>query len=906
MNPLAWFRSAVSALFGRSRLEGDLDQELRAHLEDRASDLQRSGIPRKEAERRAQVEFGGYQKFKEECREAMGAHFVETLVQDVRYGLRMLGKSPAFTIVAVLTLALGIGSVTFIFSAVYGVILNTFPFRDANEVTSFTIQNQARPGGREFLSMQEFLYFREHSHVFQDFSGEYGGFGTTPVRYTSGRATYQFDADFLSVNSFKFFGVNPLMGRLPTPDDVKPGAAPVFVMGYKLWRAQFNEDPKVVGRSFTLNGVPTTLVGIMPPRFRWAWVDVWLPFSIDPAEALTNPDLKNQFLYTVGRLKPGVTLKAAAADLDLVAHQYAKITPRSYPKRFTVTAASLADRVTGGFKDLMYPLLAAVLMLLLIACSNIANLLLSRATVREKEIAIRVSLGATRARLVRQLLVESLLLAAAGCFVGCLFAWVAIKLVVPLVPYNMFPQEAVITLNAPVLGAALLVAVVSTVLCGLVPALRSVRVDLRPRLAGDARGSGADFRHGKLRSVLVIAEVALSIVLLIGAGLMMRTFWNIKNIDLGFDPHNILETQLSFPQRSGDQDSQQANDKASQHAADQEIQQQDIVSRKVLDRMQSLPGVSSAALVSTPPAYGGMGIEITIPGKTHAERWTSLLNACSERYFDLLRLRIFEGRVFSRGDLDLARPVAVVSQAFAGKYFGGESPIGESVHFPILDQTPRFKGLLFEIIGVVSDVKNGDPRKPPAPEVYIPYTIAGANGDTLLVRSLVSPGSLIPTIRRQLSDIDSDLALVNPATIESMLQRDIFSPPQFEFTILTTFAAIALALLVAGIFSVMAYTVSLQTREIGVRMALGAQPRSILRMVLAKGMLMALIGIVAGVCASLAVTKFLREFLLGIQPTDLATFVVVSMFVVVVALIACWLPARRAMRVDPMVALRYE
>ena len=888
----------IANSFHRSKLDKEIEAELSAHIEMRAADNVAAGMSPDEARREALLRFGNRTVLKERVTAADAQTFVDSLWQDLRYGLRMLRKSPGFTAVAILTLALGIGAVTLIFSAVYGVILNTFPFRDASQVTSFTIADLNHPGrGREFLSVAEFLYFREHSQAFEDFSGEYGGFGATPERYTTRNATYQFDADFLSVNSFQFFGIRPLVGRLPAPADVKPGATPVFVMGYKLWHGEFNSDPNVVGKSFTLNGVPTTLVGIMPPRFRWAWVDVWVPFSVDPAEALTKPGLKNQFLYTVGRLKPGVSLSTAAADLNVVAHQYAKIAPADYPKRFTVTATSLSDRVTGGFKELMYPLLAAVFMLLLIACSNIANLLLSRATAREKEMAIRASLGASRLRLIRQLLVESLLLAMAGCLVGCLFAWLAIKGIVPLIPYNTFPQEAVISLNGPVLGAALLIAMFSTILCGIVPALHSVRDGVRRRVAGDDRGS--DLRSGKLRSALVITEVSLGIVLLVCAGLMMRTFWNIKNVDLGFDPHNILAEQLSFSRSDSKTDS-------SQQTEAQQTEQENVTSRKVLEQVESLPGVARAALASSPPAFEGFSSEITIPGKTHAERWTTRINLCSEQYFELLHLRLLSGKVFSRGDIDLVRPVAVISATFAHKYFGADNAVGQSIHFAVLDQLPNFKDKLFEIIGVVSDVGSGDPRKGSQPQAYIPYTLVGANEDTLLVGTLVPPASLIPTIRTRVWAIDSNLALLNPATIDAMLQRAIFSSPQFEFVILTAFAAIALGLLMAGIFSVMAYTVSLRTHEIGVRMALGAKPEAILRMMLLKGVRLVLVGVGIGVGASLAVTKLLQEFLFGVRSTDPATFLGVSAFVVLVAVLACWIPARRAMKVDPMVALRYE
>ena len=365
------------------------------------------------------------------------------LLQDFRFAIRSLTKDRRFALLAILALAMGIGSATVIFSAVYGVILNTFPFRDADQVTSFGIQDLSNPGNgrRESLSLPEFLDYREQSHAFADISGEYGGFGSTPLLYTVGDSSFEFSADFLSANSFAFFGVKPVVGRLATPEDTKPGAAPVFMMSYKVWRQQFNGDSKIVGTNFTLNGVSRTLVGIMPPRFRWGWADLWVPFPIDRGQIMSDPDLSKGSVWCVGRLNPGVSLKIAEADLNVVAHQLANIYPKDYPKQFTVTATRLTDRVVGPFKNLIYPLLGAVLMLLLIACSNVANLLLARATVREKEIAIRASIGASRARLVRQFLVESSVLAAAGCLFGCLLAYVGIRVVVPLIPYNVFPQE---------------------------------------------------------------------------------------------------------------------------------------------------------------------------------------------------------------------------------------------------------------------------------------------------------------------------------------------------------------------------------------------------------------------------------------------------------------------------------
>ncbi|HKS83772.1 MAG TPA: ABC transporter permease, partial [Candidatus Acidoferrales bacterium] len=836
--------------------------------------------------------FGGVEKMKEECRDMRGAHWLENFRHDLRYGIRTLFKDRRFTLLAILALALGIGSATVIFSAIYGVILNTFPFRNADEVTSFGIQDLNHPrGDREVYRFDEFLYFCDHNHVFQDLSGEFGGFTSSPVTYTGKSGTYQFDADYLSVNSFRFFGLSPLLGRLPSEDDVKPGTPPVFVIGDKLWSRQFNRDPNIVGQSFLLNGTPRILVGIMPPRFRWAWVDVWIPFSLNAGESGLDQDVAKQFLYTVGRLKPGVSLKAAAADLDVVAHQYAKIHANLYPKQFTVVTRRLSDQVVGGFKSLIYPLIAAVVLLLLIGCSNVANLLLARATVREKEVAVRSSLGAGRGRLIRQYLAESCVFAAAGCISGCLLAWIGIRLLVPLVPYNAFPQEAVIQLNLPVLLFAVGITAITTMLCGLVPALQALRGDLQPKLIGSGKGSGSGIRHGRLRSALVIAEVALSIVLLVGAGLTMRAFWSTVHVDFGFNPSQVLALQLAFP-------------RGVHHTAQEETQ----IFQNAFEHIHNLPGVLSASIATSVPPFGGDSSDVDIPGKTHSEDWSSQFDLCSEGYFSTMQLRLLRGRLFSQSDVTSAQRVAVISQAFATKYFGDSNPIGQDISFKLFDEVPELKGALFQIVGVVSDVRNRGPRNSPAPEAYLPYTIIASGRGAIVVRTAMNPDAMVSTIRRTVWDVDSNLAMPTAETIETALQRQVFAFPRFEFAVFAAFAQIGVALIVIGVFSVMAYTVSLQTHEIGIRMALGAQRPDVMKMILRKGLILVVGGIAFGLAASWALKSVIAHLVFGASVSEsvLSTFAIVALIVLAVGAAACYLPARRATRVDPLVALRYE
>jgi predicted permease len=816
---------------------------------------------------------------------------IASFLQDFRYAVRSLAKDRAFAFLAILALGLGIGSATVIFSAVYGVILNTFPFEKPDQVTSFGVQDLRNPGNgrREFLSIPEFLDYRQQNHVFQDISGEYGGFGSKPVRYTAADGTYEFSADYMSSNSFAFFGVKPVLGRLATPEDTSPGATPVFMMSSKLWQKQFNSDPKIVGTSFVLNGTARTLVGIMPPRFRWGWSEIWIPFSIDRGHVASDPELAKGWVWCVGRLKPGVSLKNAEADLDVVAHQLAKIYPDNYPKQFTVTATRLTDRVVGGFKSLLYPLLGAVLMLLLIACSNVANLLLARATAREGEIAIRSSLGAARMRLVQQFLVESFVLAAAGCFAGCLLAYVGIRAAIPFIPYNAFPQEAVIELNSKVLLFSLGLTVLTTLLCGLAPAVHSLRRDLRSGMANTGKASNAVFRHGKWRAALVIAEVAFSMVLLVGTGLMMRTFLAITHIDVGFDPTRVLSAHLAFPASSY-----------------QTKEQQKQFLGRVLERVGAVPGVAAAANSIAAPPQWGVRSNIAILGKTHSETWSTTGELVSEGYFRVLGLQLLRGRVFTSSEVDSARPLLVVNQAFAQKFLTGSDPIGQQVKLNALDDVPDAPHDYFEIIGVVNDQKNEGLLRRAAPEVFLPDTITGIGEHTLLVRSALDPESLLPAIRRAVWAVDPDVALANAGTLESFLQRDNFANPQFEAITSGAFAAMGIVLVVIGVFSVMAYTVSLRRHEIGVRMALGAARTHVLTMVLRRGLVLILAGIGLGLFASFSLMRFLSSQVWGVSLHDPWTYGIVAVCVGTVGLAACLAPARRATKIDPIVALRYD
>ncbi len=810
---------------------------------------------------------------------------MSSIWQDLRYGLRGLRRQPGFTVLAILALALGIGSVTTIFSVIDNVLLDPFPYKDARRIVTFEIHDVERGdrGGRGFFSIPEFLDYQEQNHVFDRVVGD----TNEDVLYTSGDGTERFQGTNVTPNVFAFLGMPALLGRGIAAEDGKPGAAPVFVLSYKVWLKEFNLDPKVLGRTFVLNAKPRTLVGIMPPRFTWWGADLWIPAALDRSD----PEARQRYFVMHGRLKPGLTIRQAEADLDVVAHRLARVYPKEYPKKFGIQVETLADSVVGRFATVLYTLLAAVGLLLLIACANVANMLLARATAREKEMAIRSSLGAGRWRLIRQLLIESLLLALGGAMAGCLVAYGAIQALVAALPEHTIPDEAVISLNVPVLLFSLSVAVVTALLFGLAPALHMAKPDIVEPLKDSGRGVIGGFRHGRLRNTLVVVEVALSMVLLVGAGLLMRSFVALQNVELGLNPDNILVARLPLPKE------QYKTAAAKQHFF-----------RELLPRLYALPGVVAATETSTLPPYGGIPSEIDIPGKTHSDKWNALFQLCSEGYFPTLGIRMLRGRLLSEADVNDARKVAVVNQTLVKKFFGRDDPIGRQIKLSMLETLPEspMKNPVFEIIGVVADVKNQGIQEPPNPEVWVPYTVTGAFERGILVRTSQEPLPMLNTVRRAIWAVDGNVALTLTGTLKDFLKSFSYAEPRFTLILLGVFAGVGLVLVGIGVYSVIAYTVSRQTHEIGIRMALGAGHADVLRMVMRMGLRLIGLGTIAGLAASFAVTRLLASQLWGVSPHDPVTMCVVVAVVTFVGLAACYFPARRAMRVDPMVALRYE
>jgi putative ABC transport system permease protein len=806
------------------------------------------------------------------------------LSQDFRDAVRSLRKHPAFVALAVLALGLGIGSTTTIFSVIHGVLLDPFPYLDSDRVVMIQISDakQPRPGGRTGFQLAEFLDYQQQVQVFEEVIA--GGY--EDVLYTTGEGTEQFGGGLMSANTFQFLGVPALHGRYLLPEDAKPDAPKVFVMSHKMWVKHFNNDPSIVGRKFVLNGVSNTLVGIMPPRFTKLAADLYKPVVLDRAD----PETRDNYFVLQARLKRGVSLAQAQAHIAVVAANVAKQYPKNYPDKFNVKVLSWVEWVIGPFRQTLFILAAAVGLLLLIACGNVANMLLSRAAVREREMAIRASIGATRRQLVQQLLVESLLLALMGTVLGCLLAFFGLKLLVASIPDGLIPREAVIRLNLPVMLFSLGTAALTTLLFGLVPALQTARPDLVEPLRDAAKGSSGPHR-GRLTGALVMAEVALSLVLLAGAGLLMRSFFNLTTVDLGLNPENVLHARLPLPRGTYETASGKQ-----------------VLFRQMLTRVGELPGVVSATTVSSLPPYGGIRTEVEIPGKVHQEKWHLIFQLVSEGYFRTLGLHLVQGRLLEAAEVNDGRKVAVVNRTLVERYFGGENPIGRRMSLTMLGTLPQGKvdDPSFEIVGVVADAKNQGPREPIMPEAFIPYSVTGTFGRGVLVRTSSAPLPMVNSVRRAIWGVDRNVALTMVNSLSESMKQFSYAEPRFGLLVLGVFAAVGLLLVALGVYSVIAYRVSRQIHDIGIRMALGASRGSVLKLVLRKGLVLVGGGVALGLAVSLVVTRILADQLFGVPPHDPATLAVVIAVVVLAGLCACYFPARRATRVDPMVALRSD
>jgi predicted permease len=830
------------------------------------------------------------------------------LIQDVRFAARQLRKNPGFASVAIWTLALGIGASAVIFSIVYNGVLYPFPYRSAERLTAISIQDMEHPERMHGMyHLAEVAAFRNGNHSFEDILG-YGIFPS--MVYTRRNSTEMLAGVGATTNAKDFWGVPAMLGRWFDDRDVQSGAPLVVVLNYRFWNREFHGDKNVLGSMVMLNGKDRTIIGVLPPRFQAVGADVYMPVSwtrAEPARTRFDWDIDDPlYFWATGILKKDVSFETASADVEVTAKQLAPSYPEDYPKKFRVNLKFLNDVVLGGLKRTMLLLLAAVGLLLFISCSNVAGLLLARASARTKEIALRAALGASRPRLIRQLLTESMVLAGAGCALGWLLAYGGLKAFMGtnLVP---LPWEAEITVNKPVLAFGIGISLLSAVFCGIAPALHAVRGDLQRGLASTGVNVDAAFQHSRFRSGLVIGQVALSILLLACAGLVTRAFITLINEKPEVQPDRIFLADVHFPRGR--------YTKAEEKLA---------FFQRFLPQLNAVPGVSSATELLGVPLLLAPSGDVTIPGKAHKDEWKTDMEPCSETYFQTMGLHLLQGRLLNASDIAGARHVTVVNEQLARKYFAGESPLGQQIKFNFFDQLPESpRDTYFEVVGVVNDTRSYDfddysslvplAKDRTRPMMYVPSSVSGFGDRSIAMRTQVPPLSLVNSIRRILWGIDPDVVLVRPQvgtasgfSLDQMMQGLVYGKQEFAAIAFMSCAALGFALALIGLFSVMTYIVSLKTHDVGVRLALGASQGVILKAMLQKGMVLIGAGIVIGALASIGLTRFLSSQFRGISSTDPLTFSVVIITVLLAGLLACFLPARRATQVDPMTTLRNE
>ena len=806
------------------------------------------------------------------------------LLQDVRYALRQMRKSPGFTASAVVALALGIGGTTVIFSVVYAALLQPLPYVESQRLVTMHVddaRNRGLKGRNEFLTT-DFLDIQRENHVFDEVIGVH----PRDAVLTGTAIPERFDCDLVTANTFSVLGVPPLYGRTPTVEDVKPDSPRVVVLSYKVFERNFGKDPSVVGRTILLDEQAATVIGIMAPRFAWWHGDIWIPVALDRVTG----NMYDRTFWLYGRLKPHVSTREATADLDIILKRLASSSLQNYPQQPSAELETYADSIVWSFRPTLFLLLGGVGVLLLIACGNVASLLLARATVRDREIAIRSVLGASHSRLVRQLLVESAVLSVGGALAALGLAFVGTSTAASVIPPGQIPIEAVIRLNLPVFFCTLAVSVVSLVLFGLLPALHTAKSDLNEPLRAGAKTISGSLRGRKLQRLFVISQIAMSVVLALGAGLVVRSFVALRHVNLGFDPDHVLSFRIVLPD---------------QHYATAE--QKGRFFRSLLPELRALPGVSSVTETSTLPPYGGIPAGVEVRGNGNENHAGALLFLISEQYFDVLNVPLFEGRPLSEPEVFNARKVAIINRTFARQYFGSTDPLGKMVKFGFLERVPEKISTWFEIVGVVADQKNQGLEEPTKPAAYIPFTITGFGNRGVLLRTHGDPHTLsFSSIQAKLRAIDSSLVTESGGTVREFISATSLSQPRFLLTLLIIFSTAGLTLVSIGVYGVISYTVERQTQEIGIRLALGAQRQGIFQRVVGEALALAGAGVVVGTVGGFAISRTMSSVLYGVPSNDPVTFASVSALVAVVALLASYIPARRAAKIDPMVALRYE
>ena len=802
-------------------------------------------------------------------------------MNDLKIAFRQLQKNPGFTAIAVTTLALGIMAATAMYSVVYAVLLDPFPYRDVDHLMSVKVWSPGERGFRTGYTTDQFIEIAERNSIFE------GTIASTisDVLWTGDGDPQRLRGNYGTPNTFQVMGVPPLLGRPYGPTDGAPGAPPVAVLGYRFWERQFGGDPNVIGRELRLNDTVRTVIGVMPKRFMWRGADVYLPIVFERGR--TTEGIR--YVHLLGRLKPGVTTAQAELDLHPIIEDLKQRTPGEFPDRWKVGLLSFKESFPSDIRENLWILFGAVWLLLLIACANVSNLLLSKAAGRQKEMAVRASLGASRARLIRQLLTESLVLAGAGCALGVALAYWSVQAVLALVPPNTIPDESEVRLNAPVLVFALVISALTSVAFGLAPALHACTCELANSLRDAGRGLSTSLRQAFLRKALVVSEVALSIILLVGAGLMIRTFLAMQNVDLGFRSDRLVTMRVPLSEK-------RYPDSVRRVEFFQQLE----------ERLKTLPGVLSVGLNTRVHPLVNWRVQVSVVGATQEDKRPVVLHQINADYPKTFGIKLLEGRLFDETDVKNKRHLAVVSQEFVRLRLDGRNPLGRIVHFPEMKAEPlHMEDDSFEVVGVVKDTLNFDLSRQVLPEIYLPFSVLGLV-DWVTTLTQQDPSLMTRAIIGQVYALDKNQPVTQVRTLERAMDEGIFAGPRFNLALFSVFGALGLSLAVIGIYGVMSNTVAQQTHEIGVRMAIGASPAEVARMVLGRGTRLLLVGLVLGLIGSIIAARFLARFIPNVSSFDLVSLSCVNILLLLTGVLACVWPARRAAKIAPIEALRYE
>ena len=874
-----WFYTVplrLRSLFRRGQVEAELNEELRYHLERQIEVNTAAGMSVEEARYAALRAMHGLDQRKEECRDMRRVRLIEDLWQDFRFSLRSLLKRPGFTAIALLALALGIGANTAIFSLVNAVILQPLPYRDPDRLISvYGTRNRSTQGS---VGPTDFLDYRSQNKTFEQFAAS--GSMMLPMNLTGSGEPERLNASIITGNYFDTFGVRPALGRGFSLENEKTGQDHVTVLSHAFWQTRFGGDPNIVNKTINLDGKAYEVLGVMPaevvlPQPAQLWVPI--NFDADPEMKMRNA----RFLRGIGRLKEGVTLDQAQTDTDLIAAQLEQQYPDSNTG-WSLRLIPLREILVGGSRTMLFILFGAVGFVLLLACANVANLLLVRAAARQKEIAMRTALGASRLRIIRQMITESLLLAIFGGALGALLAVAGVKLLVSLGEDNI-PRTANVKIDATVLAFTLLISLATGLLFGLAPAIRTMKENLVDALKDGIRGGSEATVKNRTRSLLVVFESAIAVMLLIAAGLLIRSLVALQNVDPGFDPNNVLTLRVDLPRQKYN-----TPEKASNFFEQLET------------RVAGLPGVEAVGLITDLPLSGEAR---DMPYRVEGRPATSDIafvdfRRVNKNYFSAMRIPLRRGRNFTEQEVRQSDKAIVVSQAFVDSVFPNEEALGKRLII-----WSGIRNEPYEIIGIVGDTRYQSLQGEPSATMYVPTReLLFVN---LVIRTQGDPLSLVGGVRKEVNALDPDqpIAAIRPMTEWVAMSA---AGARYRTTLLGLFALLAMILAATGIYGVMSYSVAQRTQEIGVRMALGARPLDVLKLVVRQGMMLALIGVVVGLAGALALTRVMSSLLFGVTERDPITFVAVAALLIVVAFISCFVPAHRATRVDPLIALRCE